>query len=71
MKNLSTEKQEERGVGSRMAMSVKKVIESPENHEEGLTRRGRGLESITADCGEKKKWEREAQTNGKGRRSEG
>lgn len=40
MKNLSTEKQEERGVGGRIAMSVKKVIESPENHEEGLTRRG-------------------------------
>lgn len=50
MKNLSTENKEERGVGGRIAMNVKKVIESPENHEEGLTRRGRGLKSIRADC---------------------
>lgn len=40
-------------------MSVKKVIESPENHEEGLTRRWRGLKSIRANY---RGWERERST---------
>lgn len=33
----------------RIAMSVKKVMESPENHKQRLTRRGQGLESIRAN----------------------
>lgn len=46
-KNLSTEKKKEaRGDRGRITMRVKKVIESPENHEERLTRRGQRLESI-------------------------
>lgn len=45
MKNLSAERERE-GDRGRIAMSVKKVIESPEDHEERLTRRGQGLESI-------------------------
>ena len=44
------------GERGRIAMSIKKVIESPEIHEERLTRRGHGLESI--------------RTNYSGRRSE-
>lgn len=37
---------EERGNRGRIAMSVKKVMEAPENHEERLTRGVQGLKSI-------------------------
>ncbi len=46
VKNLSTEKKERRGDRGRIAMSVEKVIESPEDHEERLTRGGKGLEVL-------------------------
>lgn len=48
-------------------MSVEKVIESPENHEERLTRRDHGLESTNYRG---RRSEIETQTNAKGRRSE-
>lgn len=51
-KNLSTQKKRE-GDRGRIAMSVKKVIESPENHKERLTRRGQGLESIRTNYRER------------------
>lgn len=34
-------------------MSLKKVIESPEDQKERLTRRGQGLESIRTNCRER------------------
>lgn len=48
VKNLDTEKNK-RGDRYGIAMSVQNVIESPEDHEERLTRRGQGLEGIKAN----------------------
>lgn len=55
VENLSTEKKEERGDTGCIAMSVKKVIESPEIHKERLTRRGHGLYSIRTNYRGKRK----------------
>lgn len=54
VRNLNTRrKKEESGSRGCIAMSLKKVIESPEDQKERLTRRGQGLESIRTNCRER------------------
>lgn len=55
VRNLNTRRRKKEESGSRgcIAMSLKKVIESPEDQKERLTRRGQGLESIRTNCRER------------------